>query len=412
MNLPNWLKRGEKKSTDINTILRRIGLRKNTAAGVMINEETALQSPTFFAAVTGISRTIAQLPLDVVQRDADGVQHKVKNHPLYRLLVIRPNEWQSRYEYWMVVATNLLMHNVFYAFKNQVANGRILNLHPLTPDSVTPEQRPDMKMEYRVAYKDGTIEVVPGNKIHRILLQSADGINPISPIESLKESLGLEIAAEKFGANMFNNGAIPNMILKHPSTFKDNEVYTRFKETWESANKKGGTAILEEGMDVEKVQHSANESQFLETRKLNRSVIAGAMNLSPHRVGDLSRANFSNVENLSLEYVVYSVMPILIAIETAITRDLIPEGQQGSLFVKFNVDGLLRGDTKTRAEALKLMRESGIINANEWRAMEDMNPIEGDAGEIYIRPLNMQSDGEEDSRPETEPNPDQDDGTE
>ena len=158
-------------------------------------------------------------------------------------------------------------------------------------------------------------------------------------------------------------------------------------------NKKG-TAVLEDGFDLEKLQMSAEESQFLETRKLQRSVIAGALNISPHRVGDLGRMTFNNVEQLSMEYVTYTILPFLLAIETSISRDLISESESENVFVKFNVSGLLRGDSKSRQESLKIQREWGIINANEWREFEDMNPIGGDAGEMYLRPLNYTSDTE------------------
>lgn len=387
----------EEKEVTINEILRRIALSQNTASGENITEETALQSPTFFSAVTGVSRTIAQLPLDLVRIGSDGHREKVKDHNLYKLLALRPNEWQSRFEYWQQVGLNLLMHNVFYAYKNQSPNGRILNLHPLHPDSVDPIQRDDMKMEYRVTFRGGRQEVVSGEKMHRILLMTADGVNPISPLKKLREAIGLEIAAEKFGAALFENGAVPNIVIKRPGKFKDQTAFDRFRDSWREAfTRKGGTALLEENWEIEKMQMSSEESQFLETRKLQRAVIAGAMNLSPHRVGDLSRATFNNVEHLSLEYVTYAITPILIAIETAATRDLVPPSETGKLFVKFNVRGLLRSDSKSMAEALKIRREWGIINANEWRDLDDMNPISAeDGGDDYLVPLNYTAGGEE-----------------
>jgi len=394
----------EEKEFTINDVLRRIALLQNTASGERITEETALNSPTFFAAVTGISRTIAQLPIDVVRNNPDGTRTKEKDHNLYKLLTIRPNEWQSRFEYWQQVGINLLMHNVFYAYKNQAPNGRIINLHPLHPSNVEPLQTSDMKVEYRVTFSSGEQKVLDSKKIHRVMLMSTDGISPVSPLKKLAESIGLEIAAEKYGAALFENGAIPNIVLKRPGKFKDKETFERFRDSWnEGFRKKGGTAILEEGFDVEKMQMSAEESQFLETRKLQRAVIAGAMNLSPHRVGDLSRATFNNVEQLSMEYVSYSVMPLLVAIETAATRDLVPPNEVGKLFVKFNVRGLLRSDSKGMAESLKIRREWGIINANEWRELDDMNPIsDEDGGNDYLRPLNYTA-GNEDPDQEVDP---------
>ena len=373
--------------------MRSLVSLQNTAAGEPINESTAFKSPTFYAAVSAISRTLASLPLDVIRTDGD---ESIKDtaHPLYKLLVLRPNEWQSRYEYWATAATSLLVHNVFYAYKNQAPDGRILNLHPLQAQNVKPIQNERMELTFEVQ-RGGVVTIEPQSKIHRVLMLSMDGVNPISPLDKLRESLGLEIAAEKFGAALFEGGAIPKMVIKRQGHFKDTETYNRFIDTFMKAFKnKKGTAVLEDGFDLEKLQMSAEESQFLETRKLQRSVIAGALNISPHRVGDLGRMTFNNVEQLSMEYVTYTILPFLLAIETSISRDLMSESESENVFVKFNVSGLLRGDSKSRQESLKIQREWGIINANEWREFEDMNPIDGDAGEMYLRPLNYTSDTE------------------
>ena len=131
---------------------------------------------------------------------------------------------------------------------------------------------------------------------------------------------------------------------------------------------------------------SNEESQFLETRKLQRQIIAGVYGIPPHRVGDLERATFSNIEHQSLEFVIYALTPLLVNIEQAILRDFIPRADQERLQPKFNVKALLRGDFKSRQEGLKIQREQGIINANEWRKEEDMPPIEGEEGDIYIMP--------------------------
>lgn len=389
------------KDASIEDVIGRLSLLGKTVSGEAVTEETALQSPTFYAAVQAISRTIAQLPLDVIEKDGKN-RNKRPDHDLYKLLSVRPNEWQSRYEYWSNVGTSLLMHNVFYAYKNQAPNGRILNLHPLHPSRVTPKQGDDMRLTYDVTYENGEIRKIPPEKMHRICMFSLDGVKPVSPLVKLRESIGLEIAAEKYGAGVFESAAVPNVVIKRPGHFKDQSAFDRFKDSWNNAfSKKGGTAILEDGFDIEKVQMTAEESQFLETRKLQRNVLAGAMNITPHRVGELGRATFNNVEHLGLEYVNYTIMPYLLAIETAIVRDLVSEKEQERISVKFNVDSLLRGDSKTRAEALKIRREWGIISADEWRAYDDLNPLPDDKGSDYLVPLNYTVAGED--KPEAEP---------
>ena len=142
-------------------------------------------------------------------------------------------------------------------------------------------------------------------------------------------------------------------------------------------------------MKITPLQLTNEESQFLQTRKHQRTVIAGAFGIPPHRIGDLERATFSNIEHQALEFVTYALMPYLVAIESAAWRDLIPEPQKADTVIKFNVDALLRGDTKSRAESLQIERQNGIISANEWRALTDRPPRDDPGGDEYITPLNM-----------------------
>jgi HK97 family phage portal protein len=137
---------------------------------------------------------------------------------------------------------------------------------------------------------------------------------------------------------------------------------------------------------------SNEDAQYLETRKFQRSEIAGIFRVPAHMVNDLEKATFSNIEHQSVEFVVHSLNPWIVRIEQAMWRDLLTlEEQNEGYFFLFNVDGLLRGDAKSRAEALKIQRLNGIINANEWRALENLNPIEG--GDVYLTPLNMRQNG-------------------
>ena len=144
-------------------------------------------------------------------------------------------------------------------------------------------------------------------------------------------------------------------------------------------------------MKITPLQLTNEESQFLQTRKHQRTVIAGAFGIPPHRIGDLERATFSNIEHQALEFVTYALMPYLVAIESAIWRDLIPDPQKANTSVKFNVDALLRGDSKSRAESLAIERQNGVISANEWRALTDRAPRTDPGGDEYITPLNMGS---------------------
>ena len=146
-------------------------------------------------------------------------------------------------------------------------------------------------------------------------------------------------------------------------------------------------------MELASLDVRNDQAQFIETQKFFRSVIAAPFGVPPHKVGDLDRATFNNVEQQDTDFTIDAVLPVARSFETAIERDLLTDSDRAAdIIVKFNLDAVERANLKDRAEALKVMRENGVINADEWRQREDMNPLpEGAGGQDYIRPMNMQT---------------------
>jgi len=393
----------EEKSTTLTldqAIKRWLSLT-NTMSGEQITPDTALRAPTVFAIATGLSRSLAMLPFGVHRDESEPGRRKVAKldaHPLARLMRT-PNAWQTPYEYWSLVATRLVLWGEYYAIKGQAANGVITNLMPVIPSNVDSEQLGSGRLQFQVTMSNGEYVTVPQEKMHRIVLFSTDGIRGETPVQNCKETIAMEIAAEKFGAATFGSGAIPNVVLRHPSHFKDADAVERFRESWNKAfKKKRGTAVLEDGMEVEAMQMNNEESQFIETRKLQRSIIAGAWGVPPHIVGDLERATFSNIEEQTLNMLVGTLQPYIECILSAVSRDLISPSDIGSgVFASFDTKARVKGDMKTRSESLAIQRQNGIISANEWRAMEGLDAREDDEGDDYMTPLNFRlSDEDED----------------
>lgn len=373
----------------IDQVLSRMDLLRATAAGEPVTSETALNAPTILAIVRALASVLAMLPIDVIKGSGDD-REELPNHELAWLLNRAPNTWQSRYDYWYTVAAQMILYGEFIAVKNQAMNGKLVNLIPIPPGMAMARLGDDFRMTYQITQRGGGTRTYQQREVHHIRTGTVDGVTPIRPIDRLREDIALEIACTKFGAALFGNGAIPNLVIEHPSHFMTQEAADRFKEAWTSTfKKKRGTAVLEDGMKLHEIQLANDESQFLETRKHQRNVIAGAFGVPPHRIGDLERATFSNIEQQSLEFVTYALMPYLVAIEAAVNRDLLPEAQKWDTAVKFNVDALLRGDAKSRAETLQIERQMGIINANEWRALTDRAPRTDPAGDDYMTPMNM-----------------------
>lgn len=395
------------KNITLNQLIEAVAQQYKTGSGISVTPETAMQCSTVYAVVRVLSSAFCQLPVHVYRRS--GSEREIlESHRLVPLLTQQPNEWQSKSEFWRLVMVNLLLWGNFYAYKQQDGSGRVRHLQPLAPSAVRPEQDPvSMKISYHVSFADGSERVIPQSKMLHIRALSMDGIVGLSPVHQAREAIALSLAAEKMAGSLFANGAVPYVVLKHPGTFKDQSAYERFRESWRnafslSAGKARGTAVLEGGMELQTVQMNAVEAQFLESRRFQKEEICAAFGVPPHKISMLERATFSNIEQQSLEFVTDSLMPYIVTIEDALRRDLLGNGEE---FIKFNVDGLLRGDIKSRSEALQIMRQNGVISANEWRALEDMNPIEG--GDEYMTPLNMSSGQDGGEEPEAEDDEDE-----
>ncbi len=387
------------KDLTLDQLLTRLDLTRGTAAGITITPRTAIKSPTVFAIVNALSKAVASLPFQILRDDSEGGRRRITlqaKHNIHQLLRVKPNVWQTPYEYWSLVMVRLLLYGKFYARKLQARNGRIVQLQPIDPEAVRVEQLISGRLLFHVATEGGE-EILTQDKMHWITSLSFSGLDSMTPVQMCKEAIALEIAAEQFGATTFGSGAIPNVILKRDGHFKDQEAQDKFRDSWNSAfRKKRGTAVLEDGFDFEIVQLSNEESQFIESRKLQRNIIAGAFNVPPHVIGDLERATFSNIESLALFFISQSLRPYLECIESAVTRDLLTEIEiRRGVHPQFDMAAMLRGDAKSRAESFRIQRQWGALNANEWRAAEGRDAREDEDGDDYIVPMNFVAQGEE-----------------
>ena len=224
----------------------------------------------------------------------------------------------------------------------------------------------------------------------RGLSLAEDGVLGLSPIDCMREAVGLALAAEAYGARFYRNDARPGVVLKHPGRLSQ-EAATRLKESWNQqfagVHNSHRTAVLEEGMEVITVGMTAEQAQFLETRKFQRSEIAAIFGVPLHKIGDLERATFSNIEHQAIEVVTDTIRPWAVAWEQALARDLFTEEMHRTHMIAFNLDGLLRGDIESRYRAYATGRQWGWLSANDVREREDMNRI--DDGDIYLAPVNM-----------------------
>jgi HK97 family phage portal protein len=244
--------------------------------------------------------------------------------------------------------------------------------------------------ESRINPNSGTVTLRRDEILH-IPGLGFDGLIGYSPIAMAKNAIGMSLATEEYGASFFANGANPGGVLEHPGVIKDIQ---RVKDSWNSAYQGSGNAhriaVLEEGMKFQAIGIPPEQAQFLETRKFQINEIARIFRIPPHMVGDLEKSSFSNIEQQSLEFVKYTLDPWVVRWEQSLQQSLLLPSEKNSIFIKFNVDGLLRGDYQSRMNGYAVGRQNGWLSANDIRELEDMNRIPAEeGGDLYLVNGNM-----------------------
>jgi HK97 family phage portal protein len=376
-----------------------------SAAGVDVNDQAALSCMAVYAAVRILSETVGSLPGHVM-RLTDVGKEKALTHPLYSIIHEQPNPEQTAMEWRETAMCHLLLRGNHYSEKQYDNAGRVIALWPIHPDRVTIERaNPNAPLTYRISIPGGgEVRYGPDRILHLRGLGS-NGVTGFSPIAVARQAIGLAIASQEYGARLFKNDTRPGGVLEHPQKLSE-PAYKRLRESIENQHQGLSNAhrmmILEEGMKWSQVGINPDEAQFLESRKFSVTEIARMFNLPPHFLRDLERATFSNIEQQAIEFVVYTLRPWVVRFEQRLKIELLSPQDRVTHFIKFNVDGLLRGDIQTRYNAYHVAKQDGWLNADEIRELEDMNPIPNGKGEAYWQPVNM---GEVGKIPAPQPQP-------
>lgn len=367
--------------------LLKLGLGAS-ASGVEVTVDRSLQSTAVFACVRILAETVASLPL-ILYRRLDKGKKRAIGHPLYPLLHDLPNPEMTAVELRETLMGHLALRGNAFAEIEYDNGGRVRGLWPLSPNK-TRVKRVNGQLVYLVTMPVGGEVGLPAERVMHLKGLGGDGIMGYSPIRLAREAIGLALATEEFGARFFGNGARPGVVLEHPGKLSP-EAQDNLRKSWEMRHqgleKSHRVAILEEGMKIETVGVSPEEAQFLETRKFQAVDIARLFHIPPHMIGELDRATFSNIEQQSLEFVIYTLRPWLVHWEQGINRALLTASERSVYFAEHLVDGLLRGDVQSRYQAYATGRQNGWLSANDIRELENMNPVDG--GDVYLIPLNM-----------------------
>lgn len=370
-----------------------------TTSGNTVNERTAMQTTAVYACVRILSEAVAGLPLHIYRYRADGGKERSTMHPLYHLLHDEPNPEMTSFVFRETLMGHLLLWGNAYAQVVRNGRGQAVALYPLLPSKMDVSRAANGELLYTY-YRDadetglnpkGGYITLRRDEVLHIPGLGFDGLIGYSPIAMAKNAIGMSLATEEYGASFFANGANPGGVLEHPGVIKD---IGRVKESWNSAYQGNGNAhkiaVLEEGMKFQAIGIPPEQAQFLETRKFQINEIARIYRVPPHMVGDLEKSSFSNIEQQSLEFVKYTLDPWVVRWEQSLQQSLLLPSEKPSLFIRFNLDGLLRGDYQSRMNGYAVGRQNGWMSANDIRELEDMNRITAEeGGDLYLVNGNM-----------------------
>ena len=369
-----------------------------TAGGRVVTERSAMQLTAVYSCVRILAEAVAGLPLHVYRTDKSGSRVKAVDHPLYRILHDEPNPEMTSFIFRETLMTHLLLWGNAFAQVIRNGLGEVVALYPLMPDRMSVGRdlvTHELYYEYQTTWDEPageykTVRLSPADVLHVPGL-GFDGLVGYSPIQMARNAIGLAQATEDYGASFFANGAAPGGVLEHPGTIKDPaRVRDSWQQTFGGARNSNKIAVLEEGMKYTPIAVSPEQAQFLETRKFQINEIARIFRIPPHMIGDLDKSSFSNIEQQSLEFVKYTLDPWVIRFEQAITKTLLSAREKPSVFVKFNLEGLLRGDYQSRMEGYAVARQNGWMSANDIRELENLDRISAEAGgDLYLVNGNM-----------------------
>lgn len=371
--------------------------------GIDVNEDNALTYAAVWACVKVISEDLASLPLHIYRRDGSS-KERASDHPLYYLLHDAPNPEMTKMQFVEALQGHLLTFGNAYAEIVRNLRGEILGLWPLNPARMT-VTRPEKEIVYEYREETGKKVIFSRDDILHVAGLGFNGLIGYSPVGYMRETIACGMAAQEWQATNYKEGGALQLVFVHPGGSVANtaapnaEGRNRIRE--ELRKEYGGRrghriGATFEGMKPEKLSMTMEDAQFLESRKFTRSEISGMFRVPAHKIGDLERATFSNIEQQALEYVTDAIRPWCTRWEQAINQRLL--NGSGRFFAEHNMEGLLRGDIASRYSAYAVGRNWGWLSVNDIRERENMNPVEG--GDVRLQPLNMTELG---SMPEAPP---------
>lgn len=370
-----------------------------SSSGASVTEATALSVMAVLTCVSLRSRALASLPVRVYERLDDRNKRPVSNHPIARLLS-QPNSWQTRAELFGMLEAHRVLRGNAYAWKNNVplrgADGierpTPIELIPMHPDKVEVVEGRDLAGPafYRYHLRNAPPMTMQPDEVLHLKGLSTDGLKGRSVLQDMRDAIGGALSTQEHANSLWSRDATPSIALRHPKVLSE-KAKKGLEDSWEATYGRGAekkrVAVIEEGMEIEQLSLTPDDGQFLQTREFSRGEIAGAFHVPPHMIGDTQKATSwgTGIEQQQIGFLVFTLRPDLVLWEQRLTRDLLRLPDR--FFIEFNTNGFLRGDAAARGAWYRVMREIGAYSANDIRAFENENPIDG--GDVYLQPVNL-----------------------
>ncbi len=351
-----------------------------------VSPETALTFSAVWAAMRLLSESISTLPVGVFRRENNGDNVEV-NSDLSFLVKYQPNTYQNKITFYEKIIMDMLSDGNSYVQIVRNRNGRVLELLPLNYGDVETYTL-DNKLYYSDEKSGQTHD--SENILHFKMITGPDGITGLSPIEQCRKAIGWGMDVQEYSSTFFKNGGKLSGILESDRALSEQAIdrlRNSFNKNYGTLSGSNQTAVLEEGLKYKSISVTPDQAQFLASRQFSIQEVARIFGLPPHLLKDLSASSFNNIEMQSQEFVSYSLMPYISKIELEMSLKLFRRNNIGREYIKFNVNALLRGNVKDRADYYKTAITNGWMSINEVRQKEDLNKIDS-GNENYLQ-MNM-----------------------
>lgn len=368
---------------DANQVLSLLGNGTQTSSGKNVTVDSALQLSTVWACVRLISETVSTLPLRVYQNNDDGSRTLAKSHHLYKLLCKKPNAEFTPSRFRLMIVASICLWGNAYVEKIYIGK-RLVSLEPLLPQCITVKRLKNGSLEYKEV-KNGKDRVIPENRIMHIRGFGIDGINGLATIYQGRETVGSATAADQSAGKFFKKGMQPSGFLTTDVQLNDKQrgqIGDNVTKYAMSENA-GRIMVLEAGMKYQNITMNPEAAQLLQTRSYNVEELCRLWRVPPFMIGHMDKASSwaSSTEAQMLHFLTNTLRPLLVNIEQELAASLLDPRESDDITIEFSVEGLLRADSKGRAEYYNSALNNGWMNRNEVRRLENLPPVPG--GDVY-----------------------------